>query len=95
MTEEDRLRIGFTLRRLDGVVDVSVTRNTDPGLLGYSLLSGGQPVEFARDFPVCRAKPGSTDDIEGWQPFSQVSPPLSLPGGCTYQVQPQQCQSGR
>ena len=25
--------------------------------------------------------------IEGWQPFSQVRPPLSLPGGCTYQVQ--------
>jgi uncharacterized membrane protein YeaQ/YmgE (transglycosylase-associated protein family) len=34
------------------------------------------------------AKPGSTDDIEGWQPFSQVRPPLSLPGSCTYQVQP-------
>ena len=33
-------------------------------------------------------KPGSTDDLEGWQPFSQVRPPLSLPGGCTYQVQP-------
>jgi len=33
-------------------------------------------------------EPGSTDDIEGWQPFSQVRPPLSLPGGCTYQVQP-------
>jgi hypothetical protein len=34
------------------------------------------------------AKPGSTDDIEDWQPFSQVRPPLSLPGSCTYQVQP-------
>src|SRR5882757_4034914 len=33
-------------------------------------------------------KPGSTDDIEGWQPFSQVRRRLSLPRGCTYQVQP-------
>jgi hypothetical protein len=55
MAEADRLRIGFTLRSLDGLIDVSLTRNTDPGSLGYSLLSGGQPVEFARDFPVCRA----------------------------------------
>jgi hypothetical protein len=55
LAEADRLRIGFTLRSLDGLIDVSLTRNTDPGSLGYSLLSGGQPVEFARDFPVCRA----------------------------------------
>jgi len=34
------------------------------------------------------AKPGSTDDIEGWQPFSQVRALLCLQGGCTYQVQP-------
>ena len=30
----------------------------------------------------------STDDVQGGRPFSQVRPPLSLPGGCTYQVQP-------
>lgn len=55
MSETDTLRIGFTLRGLDGRIDVSLTRNTDPESLGYSLLSGGEPVEFARDFPVCRA----------------------------------------
>jgi hypothetical protein len=32
------------------------------------------------------AKPGSTDDIEGRQAFSQVKPRFPLPGGCTYQV---------
>ena len=42
-----------------------------------------EPYAFGRHGP----KPGSTDNIEGWQPFSQVRPPLSLPGGCTYQVQ--------
>ena len=31
-------------------------------------------------------KPGSTDDIEGWQPFPQVRPRFPFPGGCTYQV---------
>jgi hypothetical protein len=55
MAEADRLCIGFTLRGLDGLIDISLTRNTDPGLLGYSLLTGGQPAEFARGFPVCRA----------------------------------------
>jgi hypothetical protein len=52
--KEDGLRINFTLRRLDGMIDVSVTRNSDPVLLGYSLLSGGHPVGFAEGFPVCR-----------------------------------------
>ncbi len=55
MSETDSLRIGFKLRGLSGWVDVSLTRNTDPASLGYSLLSGSEPVEFARDFPVCRA----------------------------------------
>lgn len=32
------------------------------------------------------SKPGSTDDIEGWQPFPQVRPRFPFPGGCTYQV---------
>jgi len=53
--EGGQLRIPFSLRGLDGHVDVSLTRNTDPGSLGYLLLSGGEPVDFARDFPVCRA----------------------------------------
>lgn len=55
MTEEGRLRIEFGLRGLGGLIDVSLTRNTDPGSLGYLLLTGGQPADFARDFPVCRA----------------------------------------
>jgi hypothetical protein len=48
-------RIPFSLRGLDGYVDVSLSRNADPASLGYLLLSGGEPVDFARDFPVCRA----------------------------------------
>jgi hypothetical protein len=48
-------RIPFSLRGLDGYVDVSLSRNTDPASLGYLLLSEGEPVDFARDFPVCRA----------------------------------------
>ena len=55
MADAGKLRIPFSLRGLDGYIDVSLARNTDPGSLGYSLLSGGQPVDFARDFPVCRA----------------------------------------
>jgi hypothetical protein len=38
------------------VIDVSVTRNTDPVSLGYALLVGDHSAECARDFPVCRAK---------------------------------------
>jgi hypothetical protein len=52
--DTSKLRVPFSLRGLDGHIDVSLTRNTDPDSLGYSLLSGGEPVDFARDFPVCR-----------------------------------------
>ena len=55
VAEEDTLRIEFTVRGLNGMVDVSLTGNTDPDSLGYKLLTGGEPAEFARDFPVCRA----------------------------------------
>jgi hypothetical protein len=55
MADEDTLRLAFSLRGLRGQIDVSLTPNTDPGSLGYALLSGGEPVDFARDFPVCRA----------------------------------------
>jgi hypothetical protein len=34
---------------------VSLTGNTDPDAIGYLLLSGGQPTDAARGFPVCRA----------------------------------------
>jgi hypothetical protein len=70
VTEEATLRIGFELRGLDGLVDVSITPNTDPGSLGYLLLSGGAPIEFARDFPVCRATVAYSGDgyaaMFGW-----------------------------
>ena len=49
------LRLPFTLRGTSGVIAVSVTRNTDPDAIGYSLLTGGQPTDAARGFPVCRA----------------------------------------
>jgi hypothetical protein len=64
MAEGGRLRVGFTLRGVAGLIDVSVTRNTDPESLGYRLLSGGQSVGFARDFPVCRA--GVTYPADGY-----------------------------
>jgi hypothetical protein len=49
------LRIAFSLRGISGLIAVSVTRSTDPGAIGYSVISGGLAVDFARDFPVCRA----------------------------------------
>ncbi len=55
MAEAGNLRIAFSLRGTGGLIAASVTRNADPGAIGYSLLSHGQPVDFARDFPVCRA----------------------------------------
>jgi len=55
MAEAGNLRIAFSLRGTGGLIAVAVTRNADPGAIGYSLLSHGQPVDFARDFPVCRA----------------------------------------
>ena len=54
-TDADELRIPFWLRGQNGLISVSVSRNTEPNALGYLLLSGGEPVDFARGFPVCRA----------------------------------------
>jgi hypothetical protein len=51
----DDLRIGFTLRGLSGMISVSVAPDTDPDAIGWSLLTGGEPTEAARGFPVCRA----------------------------------------
>ena len=51
----DDLRIGFTLRAISGLITVSVTPNTDPDAIGYSLLTRGQPTDSAQGFPVCRA----------------------------------------
>lgn len=55
VTSAGNLRIDFSLRAISGHIDVSISPDTDPAALGYSLLSHGQPVEFARGFPVCRA----------------------------------------
>ena len=55
MADVGNLRIPFSLRGLSGLIEVSVTCNTDPEALGYSLLTGGLPVDAARGFPVCRA----------------------------------------
>lgn len=49
------LSIPVSLRGLNGLILVSVTCNTDPDAIGYLLLSGGQPTDAARGFPVCRA----------------------------------------
>lgn len=55
MVNADNLRISFPLRGIGGLIDVSITCNTDPEAIGYKVLSYGLPVDFARDFPVCRA----------------------------------------
>jgi hypothetical protein len=55
VTTADTLRIDFSLRGISGHVDVSISPNADPSKLGYLLLTGGLPVDFARGFPVCRA----------------------------------------
>jgi hypothetical protein len=55
MTSVDNLRIDFSLRGISGNIGVSISPNTDPAAIGYSLLSYGLPVDFAVGFPVCRA----------------------------------------
>lgn len=55
MTSVGGLRIDFSLRGISGLIDVSISPNTDPAAIGYLLLSHGLPVDFARGFPVCRA----------------------------------------
>ena len=55
ITDAANLRIPFSLRGISGLTTVSVTRNTDPDAIGYSLLTGGLSTDPARGFPVCRA----------------------------------------
>ena len=55
ITDPNNLRLAFTLRGISGLITASVTPNTDPDAIGYSLLTGGLPVDTARGFPVCRA----------------------------------------
>jgi hypothetical protein len=47
--------MAFSLRGISGLVAVSVTPSTDPDAIGYRLLSGGRPADYAARFPVCRA----------------------------------------
>jgi hypothetical protein len=55
MATSSNLRLDFSLRGARGVIEAFVTPNHDPVAVGYSLLSGGLPVDFANGFPVCRA----------------------------------------
>ena len=55
MADVDNFRVPFSLRGICGSIAVSVTRNTDPDAIGYSLLTGGLSTDAARGFPVCRA----------------------------------------
>jgi hypothetical protein len=55
MTDAGVVRIPFSLRGIGGLIEIALTRNTDPEAIGYAVLSYGLPVDFARDFPVCRA----------------------------------------
>jgi hypothetical protein len=77
-----KLRIGFSLRGLDGVIDVALARNTDPGSLGHSLLFGGRLLDSARDFPVCRARLTYPADgygaVFGWTQLVRESPELGF-----------------
>jgi hypothetical protein len=54
------MRIPFTLRGIAGYVDVSITANTNPDAIGYSLLFHGSPLDFAHGFPVCRRSTRAT-----------------------------------
>jgi hypothetical protein len=56
MPSSSSLVVPFALRGLLGQIDVTVGVNTDPAALGYSLLTGGGPTDFARGFPFCEAK---------------------------------------
>jgi hypothetical protein len=55
MAAAGRLRLAFSLRGISGLVSISVTRSADPDAIGYRLLNGGVPADFAAGFPVCRA----------------------------------------
>jgi hypothetical protein len=55
VADTGNLRIEFSLRGLDGVIVATLSSNTDPAALGYSLLFDGQSVDAAKGFPVCRA----------------------------------------
>jgi hypothetical protein len=49
------VRIPFTLRGIQGHASVSITANTNPDAIGYSLLFKGSASDSRRGFPICRA----------------------------------------
>jgi hypothetical protein len=55
MASSGKFSMAFSLRGVSGLVAVSVSRSTDPDAIGYRLLTGGLPADFAAGFPVCRA----------------------------------------
>ena len=56
MSTSYEFQLPFSLRGLDGVIGVSVAENIDPDAIGFRLMSGGNPVEYAKGFPVCSAE---------------------------------------
>jgi len=70
MADAGTLRIPFSLRGIGGLINISISRNTEPEAIGYTVLSYGLPADFARDFPVCRATVSYPADgyaaIFGW-----------------------------
>ncbi|MGN6678329.1 MAG: hypothetical protein ACTHKL_11115 [Streptosporangiaceae bacterium] len=78
MADDQRLRVGFSLRGLDGAIDVTITPNTDPVALGYWLLFDGQLPSSPGDFPVCRASVTYPADgyaaMFGWTQLVRESP---------------------
>jgi len=55
MVSSCRLSIPFSLRGTAGKVVATVGVNTDPSSVGFSLMSGGAPTDYARGFPICEA----------------------------------------
>jgi hypothetical protein len=64
------MRIPFRLRGIAGHVDISITANTNPEAIGYSLLFEGSASDFRRGFPICRARVIYPEDgyaaVFGW-----------------------------
>ena len=74
------------LRRLADALSIDATDERIEQFAAAATFS--RMKERAEDLaPETSNKPGSTDDIQGWQSFSQVRTRFPLPGGCTYQVQ--------
>ncbi len=46
MADAGSLLIPFSLRGIDGLIEVSISRNTDPEAIGYMVLSYGLPVDL-------------------------------------------------